>query len=110
LIGMFGVVSYAVAQRAHEIGIRIAIGADRRSITSLMARQSMVPAAIGLLAGVLASVALSRFLASFLYEVTPTDVPTQAVAAVLLALSGWVASYIPARRAARIDPLATMRR
>jgi ABC-type lipoprotein release transport system permease subunit len=60
---------------------------------------------------VLASVALSRrFLASLLYEVTPTDLPTLAVAAVLLGLPGWIASYIPARRAASIDPLATLRR
>jgi putative ABC transport system permease protein len=109
LIGVFGVVSYAVAQRTREIGIRMAIGAAGRSVTSLMIRQSMIPALIGLIGGMVASLWLSRFIASFLYEVSPTNLATFSVATAIFASAAFLASYIPARRAASVDPWATLR-
>jgi predicted permease len=109
VVGIFGVVSYAAAQRRREIGLRVALGADQRSVMGLMIRQSMVPAIIGLIVGVIASSWLTRFLSSFLYDLTPTDLLTFTTAAVVLAVSALIASYVPARRAARVDPMAALR-
>jgi putative ABC transport system permease protein len=109
LSGVFGVVSYAVSQRRREIGIRMAIGADHANVAMLMARQSMVPAVAGLLVGVTASLSLGRFLAGFLYEIAPTDGATFFIAITLFACSAFLASYVPARRAARSDPWKILR-
>jgi putative ABC transport system permease protein len=109
LIGMAGVVGYAVAQRAREIGIRVAIGADRRRITSWVAGQSLVPAGIGLLLGLMGSLAMSRVLAGFLFEVQPIDSLTLLLATLLLSGAAWIACAIPARRAASIDPCKILR-
>ena len=109
LIGMFGIVSYAVAQRRREIGIRMAIGADGSSVIRLMTRQAMIPAAVGLVVGTAASFGLSRFLTAFLYEISPTNSATFGAAIVIFILSAFVASYYPARRAASIDPWKILR-
>jgi len=109
LIGIFGLVSYAVTQQSREIGIRMAIGANGGSIIRLMTRQSMTPAVAGLIVGTAASLSMSRFLTAFLYEISPTNVTTFAIAIVLFILSAFLASYFPARRAASIDPLKILR-
>ena len=108
-VGVYGVISYSVNQRVREIGIRMALGAEAGSVQSLILRQGMRPVLAGIALGLLASLLALRALASLLYGVTATDPPTfLAVAATLLAISAG-ASAIPARRAARVDPMAALR-
>ncbi|MGB7232434.1 MAG: FtsX-like permease family protein, partial [Candidatus Acidiferrum sp.] len=108
-LGIYGVMSYTVAQRTNEIGIRVALGAQSRDILGLVSREGMLRTAIGLLAGLMASLAFSRILASQLFAVSSVDPLT--FAAVILLLSGIasLACYIPARRAQRVDPLTALR-
>jgi len=108
-VGLFGVLSYSVALRAREIGVRSALGATVRDIVSLVVIQSMAIAGAGLAAGLVASLWLTRALRTFLYGVTPHDVVSfGVVAAVLLAVAA-AASVAPARRAARVDPVRVLR-
>jgi putative ABC transport system permease protein len=109
IVGTYGVVSYSVAQRAHEIGIRVALGADREDILHLVLRQGMLPALIGIGAGILGALALTRFLQSLLYGLAPTDPPTYIAVAIFLAIASLVASYVPARRAMSVDPIVALR-
>ena len=109
LIGIFGLVSYAVAQRSREIGIRIAIGANTRSVIYLMTGQSLVPAGIGIVMGFMASLWLTRFISGFVFAISTTDAVTIVATAIVFASTAFLASYIPARRAARIDPWTTLR-
>jgi putative ABC transport system permease protein len=108
-VGIYGVISYGVAQRTGEIGVRLALGASRPNVLGLIVRQGMVPVAIGLGAGLAASIALTRFLGRMLYEITPTDPITFGAVTVVLALVALLAAYVPARRAARVDPMAALR-
>ena len=108
-IGIFGVLSYAVAQRTREIGIRMALGAQGRSVLNLIVRQAMLLAAGGVVLGVGAAYFLSSTLSSLLFSTTPTDPLTfGTVASVLLGVA-LLASYIPARRATRVDPIVALR-
>ena len=108
-VGVYGVISYSVNQRVREIGIRMALGAEAGSVQKLVLRQGMRPVVAGLGVGLAASLVAMRALASLLYGVTATDPPTfLAAAGVLLAISA-VASAIPARRAAHVDPMAALR-
>ena len=108
-VGLFGVLSYTVAQRAREIGVRTALGAQVRDIVGLVIGQSMAIAGAGLAAGLIASFWLTGALQKFLFGVTPHDtVSFVAVAALLLAVSV-LASIVPARRAARVDPVKVLR-
>lgn len=108
-IGIYGVISYSVAQRVPEIGIRMALGAQSRDVLGMVLRQGMVPALLGAAAGIVASFGAARLLSSLLYGVTPTDALTHGlVAAALLAVAA-LASYAPARRAASVDPLTALR-
>ncbi|MGH9407887.1 MAG: ABC transporter permease [Vicinamibacterales bacterium] len=108
-VGLFGVLSYSVAQRAREIGIRSALVAQIRDIVALVVRQSMAIAIAGLAIGIVASYWVSRLLGTFLYGVTPHDaISYAAVALVLLAVSA-LASVVPARRAAKVDPVKVLR-
>jgi putative ABC transport system permease protein len=108
-VGVYSVIAYSVSQRTREIGIRMALGARPGSVHKLILRQGLRPVVAGLAAGLAASLAAMRALASLLYGVTASDPPTfLAVAAVLLAISA-LASTIPARRAARVDPMAALR-
>ena len=108
-VGVFGVISYTVNQRVREIGIRMALGAEASSVQKLILGQGMRPVLAGLAVGLLASLGAMRALASLLYGVTATDPPTfLAVCGVLLCMSA-IASAIPARRAARVDPMVALR-
>jgi ABC-type antimicrobial peptide transport system permease subunit len=108
-VGIYGVLSYLVAQRTHEIGIRIAVGADRRSVLRMILRQGVLLAVAGVAVGVAAAFALTRLMTSLLYQVEPGDPLTfVAVALVLIAVAA-LASYLPALRATRVSPVSALR-
>jgi putative ABC transport system permease protein len=107
--GVYGVIAYSVSQRTHEIGIRMAVGADRRDVVTMVLRQGLGTALGGIVVGVAAATLLTRLMASLLYDVQPTDPQTFAIAAVGLAVTALAASLVPALRAARIDPAETLR-
>lgn len=110
MVGLYGVISYAVSQRTAEIGIRLALGARPAEVSALVLRQGLVVVVSGLAIGIAAAAAATQFMASLLYEVSARDPGTFAAsAAVLLAVSA-VATYLPARRAAAIDPAQSLRR
>ena len=108
-VGLFGVLSYSVAQRSREIGVRTALGAQVRDIIGLVVGQSMVIAGAGLVVGLVASFWITRALQGFLYGVTPHDIVSFAVVAAILTVVSAVASIVPARRAARVDPVKVLR-
>jgi putative ABC transport system permease protein len=108
-IGLYGLVSYSASQRTHEIGIRIALGADRRNVLRLVVGQGLKLALMGTVIGIAGAVALTRFLSSLLYDVKPTDPPTLIAVSLLLTGTTLMASYIPARRATKVDPLVALR-
>ena len=108
-IGIFGVMSYSVAQRTSEIGIRVALGAQRRQILELIVGQGAVLALTGALAGIAGAVALTRFLRSLLFEVSATDPGIFVAVPILLCAVALAASYLPARRAAAVDPIVALR-
>ncbi len=109
VVGIYGVVSYAVAQRTHEIGVRMALGAQRTDVLKMVVRQGMVMSIGGVIVGVLGAVAATRLLSSWLYGVEATDPATFATVAVVLVGIALLATYIPARGAARVDPVNAMR-
>lgn len=108
-IGIYGVLSYAVAERTNEIGIRMALGADRSAVLRLVVGQAMTLAGTGVALGLVGSAALSRLLASLLFGVTATDPLTFALVPLLLALVALAASTVPAARAIRVDPMVALR-
>jgi predicted permease len=108
-IGLFGVIAYAVSERTHEIGIRMALGAKPREVFRLVVGQGMTLALIGLLVGLPLALGMGRAVAGLLYGVAPNDFPTFAGVVILLALVALAACYIPARRAMRVDPIIALR-
>ncbi|MGO9270930.1 MAG: FtsX-like permease family protein, partial [Terriglobia bacterium] len=108
-VGIYGVMSYAVSRRTHEIGVRLALGATRGEVLLMVLREGMTLAAVGTVLGVAAAMAVTRLLASLLYGVKPADPLTLVAVAVALALVAAIASYAPARRATRVDPVSALR-
>jgi predicted permease len=109
LVGVFGVVSYSVAQRTHEIGVRMALGADKKSVLKMVLLQGASVAIIGIAIGLGIAFALTRLMTSLLFTVKATDPVTFAAVPLLLAAVTILASYIPARRATRVDPMVALR-
>ncbi len=109
VLGLYGVVAWSVAQRTREIGIRMALGAARSDVLALVVGQGMKLVGIGIAVGLAGSLALTRFLAALLYGVNPTDPLVFAGVATLLAAVAAAASYLPARRASRVDPMVALR-
>jgi putative ABC transport system permease protein len=108
-VGIYGVIAYAVEQRAHEFSIRTALGAGRRDIVLLVIREGLIVTGVGIVIGIAAASALTRLIASRLYGVTPTDPLTIAIVVLLLTAVAMLACVIPARRAAGADPLGALR-
>jgi ABC-type antimicrobial peptide transport system permease subunit len=109
-IGIYGVTAYSVAQRTQEIGIRMALGAASGSVIGLMLKGAFMSVAIGILLGIAGALGATRVLSTFLFGVQPVDAVAFGGAILLLGLVAWVAGYIPARRATRVDPLVALRR
>ena len=108
-VGLYGVMSYGVAQRTNEIGVRIALGADTRDVTAMVVGQGMKLALIEVGVGLVGSFAITRVMNSLLFNVSATDLVTFATVSALLVLTALLASYLPARRATKIDPMTAMR-
>jgi predicted permease len=108
-MGIYGVMAYAVAERTREIGIRMALGADRANVLGLVLREGALLATIGVVLGLATAFAATRVLASMLFEVRTTDPWTYAVMILVVVVAGLVASLVPARRAAAVDPIITLR-
>jgi ABC-type antimicrobial peptide transport system permease subunit len=108
-VGLYGLLSYEVSRRTREIGIRTALGAQRRKVLLMILRQGVALVVLGAVAGLTAAVGVTRLLKSLLYEVRPTDPFTFALVACVLILVGTIACFIPARRATRVDPMEALR-
>jgi len=109
MIGVYGVISFSVSERTHEIGIRMALGARTLDVLRMVLAQGMKPAVAGILIGLLAGIGLMRLLASMLFQISPTDLRTFILVAIGLGLVALFACYIPARRATKVDPLVALR-
>jgi ABC-type antimicrobial peptide transport system permease subunit len=109
IVGLYGVVAYSVSQRTREIGIRMALGAQTRSVYQLILKEAARLIAIGLAIGLVSSIAAATLMRDLLFSVRSWDVPTLAAVALVLAVSALLVSYIPARRAAFLDPVETLR-
>ena len=108
-IGLFGLMSYSVTRRTTEIGIRMALGAQQRSVLKMVMRESLVLVAAGIVIGVSAAVGAGRFIESLLFGLEPTDAATSAIAVAVMILVSAFAGYLPARRASRLDPMVALR-
>jgi putative ABC transport system permease protein len=108
-VGTYGVIAYSVAQRTRELGIRMALGAERADLLRMVALDGLTLACAGVILGVAAALGLTQFLASMLFSVRPADPLTFASVSVLLVAVALVSSYIPARRATKVDPLVALR-
>jgi ABC-type antimicrobial peptide transport system permease subunit len=108
-IGLFGLMSYNVSRRTNEIGIRMALGAQRSGVVGMVLRESMIMVAVGVLLGLAGAVAAGRLVTSVLFGLSPTDGWTMAAAIALMAVVSLVAGYLPARRASRVDPMVALR-
>ena len=109
IAGIYGVVSYSVAQRTHEIGVRVALGAGRRDVLRLVVGQGMKPVLAGLAIGLAGALALTRLMKALLFGVSSSDPLTFGSIALLLALVALLACWIPARRATRVNPIVALR-
>jgi len=107
-VGIYGVMAYLVTQRTQEIGVRMALGAQKRDVLQLVVSKGMALAIIGTAIGLIASVALTRLMRSLLFGVSAWDMSTLTAVALVLALSALMASFVPARRAANIDPVEAL--
>jgi putative ABC transport system permease protein len=108
-VGLYGIVSYSVVQRTREIGVRIALGARAGDVHRLVLRRTLLLLAFGILAGTAGALAVTRLMAGLLFEVAPWDPAAFTAGSVVLASVAIVAAYLPARRAARVDPMTALR-
>jgi putative ABC transport system permease protein len=108
-VGIYGVISYTVSQRTHEIGIRVALGAQGSDVLKLVVGQGMALALAGVGLGLAAAAGLTRLMSTLLYGVSPTDAPTFVAVAVLLSAVALVACVVPARKATKVDPMVALR-
>jgi putative ABC transport system permease protein len=108
-VGLYGVISHAVTERSREIGVRIALGANRRQVIGLFVRQGLVTTIAGIAIGIGGALLLTRYIKTLLFHVTPTDPTTFATVVVTLAVVALVACYLPARRAASVNPIVALR-
>jgi ABC-type antimicrobial peptide transport system permease subunit len=108
-IGVHGVLSYAVQQRKHELGIRMALGAQRSAVLGMVVWQGMTLSLVGIGLGVLGALAVTRLLGALLFGVTPRDIATYAVVTVAITMVAALASFLPARAATAIDPATSLR-
>jgi putative ABC transport system permease protein len=109
ITGIYGVVSYAVSQRTQEIGIRMALGATRQNVIRMVLLQGITLTVLGAIIGIVLSFGITRVIASLLFEVQPFDLFIFSIATLVLLAAGLLASYLPARRATRVDPLVALR-
>jgi ABC-type antimicrobial peptide transport system permease subunit len=109
IVGIYGVISYAVSQRTREIGIRIALGAPPQSVRQMFVREGLLMTAIGVVCGLAAAAGLTRLMKALLFEVSPLDPATYCAVSLVLAAAALLASYIPARRATTIEPVEALR-
>jgi predicted permease len=109
IVGIYGVLAYAVMQRRREVGVRMALGAVPRSVAAMFLRRGMLLSGIGIVAGTVIAAGVTRIMASLLFGVAPIDAVTFLASTAFLALAGALASYLPARRAAAVDPAETLR-
>jgi ABC-type antimicrobial peptide transport system permease subunit len=109
IVGVYGVLAYAVAQRRHEVGIRVALGAEPRALKWLFVREGLFFNCVGGVVGMMSAAGLSRWISSLLFGVTAMDPVTYLVAGLLIGVATMMASYVPARQAARVDPMETLR-
>jgi len=109
MVGVYGVMAYSVKRRTHEIGVRIAIGAQRGDVLTMIVGEGLAMALIGVAIGVVLSLGLTRVLTAFLFGVGPRDMATFAAVCISLVVASCLASYVPARRATRVDPIRALR-
>jgi putative ABC transport system permease protein len=108
-VGLYGVITYSVSRRTHEIGVRLALGAEASNVLGMVVKQGMVVALVGVILGLAGAAAVSRVLSSVLYDVSPIDPLSFGSASLLLLGIALVANIIPAQRAARVDPVTALR-
>jgi len=109
IVGIYGVISYAVSQRRREIGIRLALGAQQNELKGMFVRDGLLLTGIGVVIGLGASAALMRLMKAILFGTSPIDLPTYAAVPVILLGAAVLASYLPASRAAKVDPVEALR-
>jgi len=109
IVGIYGVISYSVSQRTREIGIRMALGAQRNTLTALFVRQGLLLTGIGIACGLVIAFVAMRLMSSLLFNVSPVDPITYAIITAGVLATAWLACYLPSRRAATVNPVSALR-